>query len=594
MYELYASKTRITPLYIHSIHSKNLMMKKKQIGILILVLTVISGLIQCTATQQQDIKPQLDSYIKQQVDHQSVALNKDHKPGLSVIITKKDSILYIGNLGLADLNKAMPITENTIFDLASVSKQFTGMAIAILEEKGEIDVNDKVSKYIHDLPKIMSSITIDQLIHHSSGIRDWPMLMGLKAWQAEDTISMDDIMKILKKQESLNFTPGEEFLYSNSNYNLLAKIIEVVTDTTFNSWIHDFIFVPLGMNHTSLIENNAQITDIVANSYIYSGHQYLSFSNNLNAPGSSSVRSTSSDMSKWMINFHTQSLGTKDTIHKITQKGKLNSGETMDYGYGLYLTEINNKSAYVHDGAWGGYRSGTAFFPEESIGIIILSNNVLLQPKKMINDIADILFSQKEEKESISREIIEKEINDDFFALCTGKYQQVDDKTCYLTFFKEDDAYFVNVYDRNFKLYAKSDSVFYTKEANAELVFHLKNGRVNSHSLKQNGKSYLALKVKENKVGISVDYHKFIGDYYSKELEVKYEIKYENDKLKIQSNVFPVDIILEHSEDFTFISNSTLIQSISFLEEEEAINSFLINNTRVKNLLFKKQTNDNE
>jgi len=163
-----------------------------------------------------------------------------------------------------------------------------------------------------------------------------------------------------------------------------------------------------------------------------------------------------------------------------------------------------------------------------------------------------------------------------------------------LTFFKEDDAYFVNVYDRNFKLYAKSDSVFYTKEANAELVFHLKNGRVNSHSLKQNGKSYLALKVKENKVGISVDYHKFIGDYYSKELEVKYEIKYENDKLKIQSNVFPVDIILEHSEDFTFISNSTLIQSISFLEEEEAINSFLINNTRVKNLLFKKQTNDNE
>ena len=564
------------------------MMKKTQIGTLVLALIVITSLIQCRSTQEKELKPQLDSYFEQQVYNQSGALDEENKPGLSVIITKKDSILYIGNFGFADLDKTLPITENTIFDIASVSKQTTGMAIALLEEKGEIDVNDKISKYLGDLPEFMNDITIDQLVHHSSGIRDWPVLFGLKGWQPEEPLSLDDIYEMLKKQESLNFTPGTAFSYSNSNYNLLAKIVEAVTDTTFNGWMQESIITPLGMNDTYLIENSGSKEEVMAISYVYSGHNYLPFSNNLNAPGSSSMRSNATDMSKWMTNFYSKSLGGNSAFDKMTQKGSLDNNKTIDYGYGLYITEIENRKAYVHDGAWGGYRSGTVFFPDESVGVVILSNNGLLQPRKMINDIVDILFSQEEEKESNDSKLIEKEVNDKFFTLCAGRYEQVDDKACYLTFFKEGEEYFVNVYGKNFKLYAKSDSVFYTKEANALVVFHLKNGKVNSHTLKQNGKSYLALKVKENKNGIKVDYDKLIGDYYSKELDVNYEVRYENDELKIQSNVFPVDIILEHSEDLTFISDSGLIQSISFSEKDGAVIGLVINNPRAKNLLFEK------
>lgn len=563
-------------------------MKKTQIGTLVLALIVITSLIQCRSTQEKELKPQLDSYFEQQVYNQSGALDEENKPGLSVIITKKDSILYIGNFGFADLDKTLPITENTIFDIASVSKQTTGMAIALLEEKGEIDVNDKISKYLGDLPEFMNDITIDQLVHHSSGIRDWPVLFGLKGWQPEEPLSLDDIYEMLKKQESLNFTPGTAFSYSNSNYNLLAKIVEAVTDTTFNGWMQESIITPLGMNDTYLIENSGSKEEVMAISYVYSGHNYLPFSNNLNAPGSSSMRSNATDMSKWMTNFYSKSLGGNSAFDKMTQKGSLDNNKTIDYGYGLYITEIENRKAYVHDGAWGGYRSGTVFFPDESVGVVILSNNGLLQPRKMINDIVDILFSQEEEKESNDSKLIEKEVNDKFFTLCAGRYEQVDDKACYLTFFKEGEEYFVNVYGKNFKLYAKSDSVFYTKEANALVVFHLKNGKVNSHTLKQNGKSYLALKVKENKNGIKVDYDKLIGDYYSKELDVNYEVRYENDELKIQSNVFPVDIILEHSEDLTFISDSGLIQSISFSEKDGAVIGLVINNPRAKNLLFEK------
>jgi CubicO group peptidase (beta-lactamase class C family) len=563
-------------------------MKKKQIGTLVLALIVIISLIQCKSPQEQELKTQLDSYFEQEFNNQPGALDEENKPGFSVIITKKDSVLYIGNFGSADLDKTSSITENTIFDIASVSKQFTGMAIALLEEKGEIDMSDKIIKYLPDLPEAMHDITIYQLVHHSSGIRDWPMLFGLKGWQPEEPLSLDDIYEMLKKQEGLNFAPGTAFSYSNSNYNLLAKIVEVVTDTTFNSWMHDFIFAPLGMNNTFSVDDSNQKLDDMANSYVYLEQNYIPFSHKLNAPGSSSLRSNTEDMSKWMLNFYSKSVGGENVFDQMTQKGKLDDNNAIDYGYGLYLTEINNKEVYFHDGVWGGYRTYTVFFPEDNIGIVILSNSGISQSRKMIVDIDNILFGKAEEKESNNSELIEQEINDEFFTLCAGKYEQVDDKGCFLTFFKENDEYFVNFYDKDLKLYAKSDSVFYVKESEAEIVFHLINGEVNSHTLKQNGNNYLALKVNENKNEISINYNKLTGSYYSKELDVKYEIIYINDELKIQSPVFPEDVILKHSEGLTFTSNTGLIQSISFLEENGETNSLVINNPRARNLIFEK------
>ncbi|MFA5848325.1 MAG: serine hydrolase domain-containing protein [Bacteroidales bacterium] len=565
------------------------MMKKKKIGTLGLGLMVIISLIQCKTVQVKELKPQLDSYFEQQVFNKLGNFHEKNMSGLSVIITKNDSIFYKGNFGSADLDKNLPITENTIFDIASVSKQFTGMAIAILEEKGKIDMNDKIIKYLPDLSEAMSDIAIYQLVHHTSGIRDWPTLFALKGWQPEERLTLNDIYEILKKQESLNFTPGTEFLYSNSNYNLLARIVETVTNTTFESWIHENIFAPIGMENTYFVESNNSEENVIAKSYVYYGKDYLSFSNNLSAFGSSSLMSSTADMLKWLKNFNSKILGGNDAFNKITQKGNLNNNKTIDYGYGLYITEIIGKKVYYHDGAWGGYRSGIVYFPEESVGVVILSNNGTLNPKKIINDIADILFGDETEKKTKESVSTEQEINDEFFALCAGKYQQVDDKDCYLTFFKEGDEYFINMYNKNYKLYAKSDSVYFVKEAKAEFVFHLRNGKVNSHALEQNGNSYVAIRIAEDKKEANINYDKLTGIFYSRELDVYYEIRYKNEQLIIHSTVFPKDIILEHSEDLTFKSNSGLIQSISFLEENGAITNLVINNPRAKNIIFEKR-----
>ncbi|MBU1369582.1 MAG: beta-lactamase family protein [Bacteroidetes bacterium] len=565
------------------------MMIKRQIKTFVLGLVIITSLTQCKAVHEKELNPQLDSYFEQQVYNQLGALNEGNKPGFSVIITKKDSILYKGNFGFADLNGKSPIVETTIFDIASVNKQFTGMAIALLEEKGEINMNDKIIKHLPDLPEVMSDITIYQLVHHTSGIRDWPALFAMKGWQPEEALSLDDIYETLKKQDHLNFTPGSEFSYSNSNYNLLAKIVEAVTDTSFESWSKDYLFVPLGMNNTYYVDSNNSEENVMAHSYIYTGNNTIPFSNRLNAPGSSSLMSSTADMAKWLINFNSKSVGGDVVYDKITEKGNLNNSKTIDYGYGLYLKEIKNKKAYSHDGAWGGYRSATAFFPDEKVGVVILSNNGTLRPLKIMNDIADILFGDEPKKKTKKSESTEQEINDEFFALCAGKYQQVDDKDCYLTFFKDGEDHFLNMYNNNYRLYAKSDSVYFVKEAEAEFVFHLRNGEVNSHTLEQNGNSYVALRVEEDKKEANINYNKLTGTFYSSELDVSYEISYENEELIIHSTAFPEDIILEHSEDLTFKSNSGLIQSIAFLEENGAITSLVINNPRAKNILFEKR-----
>lgn len=564
-------------------------MKVKNLIIIVLILFIITNLIQCKSIQEEELKPQIDSYFEKYVFNQSGDVN-DNTPGVSIIITKRDDILFVGHYGTADLKNKIPLSDNTIFDLASVSKQFTGMAISLLEESGQISGSDKIIKYLPDLPKVMNEITIYQLIHHTSGIRDWPILFGMKGWQPEEQLSLDQIFEMLKKQEGLNFSPGSSFSYSNSNYNLLVKIIEEITDTTFNGWMNDNIFIPLGMNNTFFIADSYQIVNNEANSYVHSGQSYLQFSDRLNAPGSSSLRSSIADMSKWLINFNTKRIGESSAFERMTQKGKLNDNKTIVYAYGLYISEINNKKVYYHDGAWGGFRTATAFFPNDSIGIVILSNDGLFQPEKAINDISEIVFGKTEKSESITDTEMSSDlkINDQFFSLCEGKYEQVDDKGFFLSFFKKNGEYFVDVNNKKLKLYAKSDSVFYIKEAKAEFVFHFKNDEVNSHTLKQNGNSYLALKISEKKKGKDIDFDNLTGFYYSKELDVRYEVKYENQELKIQTPFYPEAIILEHSNDLIFAGNLGLVQSITFLKEDEKTIGFIINNTRAKNLLFQK------
>lgn len=547
------------------------------------IIVLLSFLSISSLSQDTSLNSSLNSYFLN-----GKTLNSS--PGVSIAITKNKNLLLIENYGMADIKNKMPISDSSIFDIASLSKQFTAMGILILENQQRISLEDKVKKYIPDLPEIMNEITIYQLLHHTSGIRDWPVLFALKGWNQSDTITSADILRLLKKQQSLNFTAGSEYLYSNSNYNLLAKIIENVTDTNFNIWMQENVFKKANMKNSFFVDDLSYSVKNEVKSYAFSRFTYFKIDNNLEANGSSSLRSNITDMFQWMIYLNKLQSEENAIFKKLTTKGKLNNGDKINYACGLNIIQINNKDVYYHDGAWAGFKTATAYFPESETGIVVLSNNASKRPKKIIKDVSEIVFEKLNlnDSESISK-AEEISINDEFFSLCAGKYEQLADRGFFLTFFKKDGEYFVDVNGRQTaKLYAKSDSVFFVKEVDAEFVFHKRNGKVESHTLNQNGNSYKAVKADIKQIREAVDYKKLTGVYYSSELEVEYKVYFKRKTLKIEIPDSPLDISLYHSEDLSFVGNTPLIKQLNFIEENGKIIKFEINTPRAKNIVFNR------
>ena len=178
-----------------------------------------------------------------------------NSPGAAVVVLKNNKIIFKSVKGLASVEHNIPITNSTMFEMASVSKQFTGFTIAMLIDKGLLSLDDDIRKYLPEVPDFGKKITVRHLIYHTSGIRDWTYSFQLAGYKVEDVATIEMILNFVSNQKQLNFNPGDDFGYSNTGYNLLAVILERVTKQSFPSWTKENIFKPLGMNNTFFRED---------------------------------------------------------------------------------------------------------------------------------------------------------------------------------------------------------------------------------------------------------------------------------------------------------------------------------------------------
>jgi CubicO group peptidase (beta-lactamase class C family) len=162
----------------------------------------------------------------QKIDSLFTSWNVSNHPGGSVLVSKDGKTIFSKSYGLANIEYEVPNTNNTLFNIGSISKQFTAMGIVLLEQQKKISIDDDIRKHISELPDFGEIITIRHLLHHTSGLRDLHGLLGLAGWRSEDLETNEDVYRIIKNQKELNFKPDDEFLYSNTGYILLAKIIE--------------------------------------------------------------------------------------------------------------------------------------------------------------------------------------------------------------------------------------------------------------------------------------------------------------------------------------------------------------------------------
>lgn len=213
----------------------------KTVSILLLMLTMLP-VTTAIASGKVDLAEQIDPFFEE--------FNKPDSPGISVAVIKDGHLIFSKGYGSAQLEYKVPVSTTTTFHVASVSKQFTAMAIMLLEKDGKLSLDEEVQKYLPWVPRFDHPVTVRQLVNHTSGIRDQWELLYMAGWRLDDVITMHDIRTMMERQTELNFVPQSDILYSNMGYTLLAEIVAAVSGKSFPDFTREQIFEPLGMKHT--------------------------------------------------------------------------------------------------------------------------------------------------------------------------------------------------------------------------------------------------------------------------------------------------------------------------------------------------------
>jgi len=337
-----------------------------------------------------------------QVDEIFAQWNHPDSPGCAVAVIEAGGIVYKRGYGKADLEHNIPITPATVFHAASLAKQFTAMSIMLLVEQGRLSLDDDVHTYIDELRGLGASITIRDMLHHISGIKDQWELVTIAGWRmSDDVVTRSDVLDLVKRMTSLHFPPRERFLYSNTNYLLAGLIVERVSKRPLSEFARENIFQPLGMAHTTFTDNHDQI--IANHAYGYRGTQppfdlppFLMRMPNYDLTGPTNLLTTVEDLARWERNFDDKTVGGETALKEMQTPARLSNGTTFPYGFGLELTSYRGLKTVEHDGRDAGYRSHLLRFPDQHFAVACLCNLALRDsnlPGKLARSIADVYLA---------------------------------------------------------------------------------------------------------------------------------------------------------------------------------------------------------
>lgn len=333
--------------------------------------------------------------ITDKVDRLFTKWDKPDSPGCALAVIQNGEIVYKRGYGMANLEYDIPISPHSVFDIASNSKQFTAMCIVLLARQNMLTLDDELQKYIPEIPRYSHPITLRHLIYHTSGLRDYLTLMNMSGMICENKYLTEEIIALLARQQSLNFQPGTERLYSNTGYLLLGEIVKRVSGKSLRVFAEEQIFAPLGMKNTHFHDNFKEIVKNRADSYLpkKGGGFQIDMSWHDNA-GAGFLYTTIEDLSLWDRNFYENILGNcgQDLIEEITTICKIKKYENSPRkcAFGLLLCRYRGLKVIKHGGAWFGYRSDIVQFPEHNFSVICLANVRTFNPTKLVFKVADI------------------------------------------------------------------------------------------------------------------------------------------------------------------------------------------------------------
>ena len=314
-------------------------------------------------------------------------------PGCAAAVSLNGDVVFEKAFGLADLEHSVPNTPQTIFESGSVAKQFTAAAIVLLQQDRKLSLDDPVRKYITELPDYGSLLTIRHLLNHTAGLRDWGTVMSLTgAGRGDRVVSQDLALDVITHQRALNFTPGSEYSYSNSGYNLAAIIVERVSKQKFPAFVEERLFKPLGMKNSSWRDDYQRIVPGRAQAYSRQGNgpwrHNMPF---MNVYGNGGMLTTVGDWMKWSAMLDSHSLGAP-LVNALETRGVLNDGRKISYALGLTVATYKGLKDVSHGGATAGYQTFLARYPDKKVSVGVMCNGTSPGAGGIAASITDEIF----------------------------------------------------------------------------------------------------------------------------------------------------------------------------------------------------------
>jgi CubicO group peptidase (beta-lactamase class C family) len=465
--------------------------------------------------------------LGRKVDQVFAVYDKPDSPGCAVGVIRDGDFVYKRGYGAASLELGVPLTPQSVFYMGSVSKQFTAASVVLAAEQGLLSLDDDIRKYVPEIPPYGKPITLREMLHHTSGFRDILGLLFLAGRNSEDIHPTNELLDLVSRQKVLNFTPGDEFLYSNTNYFLMSVVIRRATGKPLSQFADENIFKPLGMTHTRFYDDHTVVLPgrVAAYGSRSGGSFQVNWSTNFDMVGGGGLMSSVDDLLLWDRNFYNNKLGKGTLLKELQTQGVLNSGKQIAYALGLFISKYHGLPIVAHDGANFGYRTTLLRFPQQKFSVICLCNIATSNPLDLSYRVADLYLESQLAPDSAPT--TGAKVDPQPFV---GWYRNLESHSALQLSADESNLVAFGTHFRS------RDANHFFATSGGEITFdHLENGGMRLTVAFQDAAPQIFERFepfKPSPEGLA----QYVGEYTSSELQASYRFAVENRKLTLATN----------------------------------------------------------
>jgi CubicO group peptidase (beta-lactamase class C family) len=477
-----------------------------------------------TKSELRDLTAEVDAIFEK--------WNRTDSPGMAVGILQNGEVVLAKGYGMASLELGVSITPTSVFHVASVSKQFCAISVAMLAKEGKLDLDADIRTYVPEMPDLGYKITPRQLIQHTNGLRDQYGLFSLAGWRTGDAQEFDDVLDFAFRHSRLNFEPQTQYAYCNTSYTLLALMVQRVSGKNLREYTQENIFEPLGMTRSSFMVDRTEVIRNRANAYTpdSDGDGFKTMNANVDALGSICLYTCVDDLLRWARNFKERKVAA-DVLDEAMTSGVLSNGQETGYGFGLSVSKWRGLKTIGHGGVDSGYRSQITWFPEADFGVVVLSNLSSVKPAMLCNKIAELFLADKLGEPGIIAEPA-AELSEDDLRKVTGIYMHPETNQTRVIELQEGKLMMPTGFGPDLEVTPVSATRFRVDNSDWELRFDLESDPVTMEDRLSSELPVTYHRVEVVEPSLE-DLTAYVGSYHCPDIDAVHRVSLENGKLTI-------------------------------------------------------------